>query len=299
LAALEQVDVQRQAVAQQWQQRLERARYEANLARRRYEKVDPDLRLVAAELERAWEDKLQALAKLEKEWNERQAQRLSHVPEAERQTILRLAEDLPALWQRASQAERKRLIRCLIADVTLDAHFQPGFTRLGIRWRTGTVVTLILPRPRHGTPPAVAVAERVRQLALQLPDHLLAETLNAECFPTATGLPWTLERVRAVRRKHNIPTACPYITPTGGPRGDGLVKVGEAARRLGVNRTMITAWFHQGFIQGVQRRRGSAVWVRLSQEDLHRLDGSASFQPGMLPLEEAQDRLRVLKKGHK
>jgi len=291
LAALEQVESQRLALTQHWQQRLERARYEAHLARRRYEKVDPDLRLVAAELERSWEDKLRALAKLEKEWLEHQAQRLSPVAEAQRQAILRLANDLPALWQHASQAERKRLIRCLIADVTLDAHSQPGFTQIGIRWQTGAVTSLTVPRPRHGTPPALSVANRVRQLAAQLPDHLLAEKLNAEGFPTATGLPWTIERVRTVRRKHKIPTACPYITPVKGPRGDGLIKVGDAARRLGVNRSMITDWFHQGFIHGVQRRPGSALWVRLNQEDLHRLDGSASFQPGMISLEQALDQL--------
>lgn len=59
LAALEQIETHRQALQQQWQQRLERARYEATLAWRRYERVDPDLRLVAGELERQWEEKLQ------------------------------------------------------------------------------------------------------------------------------------------------------------------------------------------------------------------------------------------------
>lgn len=291
LAALEQVETQRQALIQHWQQRLERARYEANLARRRYEKVDPDLRLVAAELERTWEDRLQALANLEKEWREQHSRQLSPITDAQRQAILRLADDLPALWQRTSLDERKRLLRCLIADVTLDAHARPGFTRVGIRWQTGAVTTLFVPRPRRGTPPALNVAGRVRQLARELPDHQIAERLNAEGFPTATGLPWTIERVRAVRRKQQIPTACPYITPANGPRGDGLVKVAEAAQRLGVNRSMITDWFHQGFIHGVQRRPGSALWVRLSEGDLHRLDGSASFLPDMIPLEDAHHRL--------
>ena len=101
------------------------------------------------------------------------------------------------------------------------------------------------------------------------PDDQIAERLNGEGFPTATGLPWTLARVRAVRRKHQISTACPYTTPNGGPRGDGLVKVSEAAQTLGVNRSLITDWFHQGYIQGVQRGARSALWVRLGEGDLH------------------------------
>lgn len=297
LAALEQVAAQKDALREQWLQRLARARYAAHLAQRRYEKVDPDNRLVAAELERLWEEQLRALAALEQEWQASQVERLAVLSEGERQAILALAEDLPALWQRAGPAERKRLIRCLIADVTLDARSQPGSTRVGIRWRTGATTTLVVARPRPGTSPAVKVAERVRQLAACLPDHQVAEKLNAEGFPTATGLPWTLARVRAVRRKHQIPTGCPYTTPSAGPRGDGLVKVGEAAQVLGVNRTMITDWFHQGFIQGAQRGPRSALWVRLDAADLHRLDGSAALLPGMIPLEEAAGRLQLDKNG--
>jgi hypothetical protein len=293
LAAVEQVEAHQAALRQQWLQRLERARYEAHLAQRRYEKVDPDHRLVAAELERLWEAKLQALARLEQEWQESQAERLSTLGETERQAILRLAEDLPALWQRAGQAERKRLLRCLIADVTLDARSQPGSTHIGIRWRTGATTTLVVARPRHGSPPATHVAGRLRQLAAQLPDHQIAEKLNAENFPTATGLPWTLARVRAVRRKHQIPTACPYTTRKSGPRGDGLVKVGEAAQVLGVNRSLLTDWYHQGYIQGVQHGRRSALWVRLGAEEVYRLGGDAPYQTGMIAVEQAGEKLKL------
>ena len=101
-AALDQIESQRQSFAQQWKQRLERARYEAELARRRYEKVDPDMRLVAGELERLWEDRLREQAELEKAWKQAQTQELRPLSEADRQMIRRLAADLPALWQNAS-----------------------------------------------------------------------------------------------------------------------------------------------------------------------------------------------------
>lgn len=287
LAALDQIETQRLAFTQQWRQRLERVRYEAELARRRYEKVDPDLRLVAAELERLWEDKLKQQAALEKEWTQAQHQQLRPLSEADRQLIQRLACDLPALWQTASPADRKRLLRCLVQDVSLDSFSQPGFSRIRVRWYTGATTTLDVPRPPHGTPPAAQVANRLRQLAQHHPDDQIAELLNAEGFPTATGLPWTIERVRAVRRKHQIPTACPIGTASPGPRGDGLVKSGEVARRLDIHPCMISHWFQQGLVTGHQRQPGGWLWIRFTDQDLFRLDGSAHWQPEMIPLVDA------------
>lgn len=293
LAALEQVEAHRQALALQWRQRLERAHYETSLAQRRYQRVDPDNRLVAVELERDWEARLQQQTQLEKEYTQAQSRQFHALGESERQMIQSLATDLPALWQTASPAERKRLLRCLIRDVTLDAFSRPGFSRILVRWHTGATTTLEVPRPRHGTPPAVHVAERLRQLARSFSDDQIAQQLNAEGFPTATGLPWTLDRVRAVRRKRHIPTACPLGTPDSGPRGDGLVKSTEAAQRLGVNSCMISTWFRQGLICGQQRKPGGWLWIRLSAEDLSRLDGSAQFQSDMIPLVEAPQILGV------
>jgi DNA invertase Pin-like site-specific DNA recombinase len=287
LAALDQIDLQRQALAGQWRQRLERARYEVELAQRRYARVDPDHRLVAATLEHAWEDALQQKAELEKQWTKAQTCQLHPLGETERQMILRLAADLPTLWQAARPAERKRLLRCLIRDVTLDAFSQPGFSRILVRWHTGAATTLDVPRPRHGTPPATSVANRLRQLVQSLPDDQIAERLNAEGFPTATGLSWTLARVRAVRRKHAIPTACPLGSHAPGPRGDGLLKAAEAAQRLGVHACMIAQWFRQGLISGHQRTPGGWLWVRLTDDDLHRLDGSAQWQSEMIPFVNA------------
>lgn len=293
LAALDQLDAQRQALEQQWRQRSERARYEAELARRRYERVDPDLRLVAAELERLWEDKLAQQAAVEKDWRQALAHHLRPLSDAERHMIRSLAADLPRLWQTAAPADRKRLLRCLIQDVTLDASAQPGCSRILVRWRTGATTTLDVPRPRHGTPPAIHVADRLRQLADSFPDEQIAETLNAEGFPTATGLPWTVARVRAVRRKHHIPTACPIAAHRPGPRGDGLVKSGEVARLLRVNPSMIPLWFRQGLLAGKQRQPGGWLWIRLTPQDLQRIDGSAAWQPEMIPLTDAARILQV------
>ncbi len=293
LAALEQIEQHRLALLSQWRQRLERARYDADLARRRFQRVDPDNRLVAAQLEQEWEDALQQQSRLEKQFIHFQTQQAPPLSETDRQTILALAADLPARWQKAAPADRKRLLRCLIQDVTLDAVSRPGFSRLLVRWQTGATTTLEVPRPPHGTPPAVHVADRLRALAQTLSDDQIAERLNTEGFPTATGLPWTLERVRAVRRKHTIPTACPLGTPKPGPRGDGLLKSSEVARRLGVHPCMIAHWFRDGLISGLQRKPGGWLWIRLTDEDRHRLDGSAQWLPEMIPFVEAPQILGV------
>ena len=293
LAALDQIETHRQSRLGHWRQRLERARYDTDLARRRYQRVDPDNRLVAAQLEREWEGMLQQQTALEKEFVQFQAQQLPPLSEADRQAILHLATDLPARWQNAAPADRKRLLRCLIRDVTLDACTRPGFSRLLVRWQTGATTTLDVPRPPHGTKPATAVADRLHALALTLSDDQIAAQLNAEGFPTATGLPWTLERVRAVRRKRHIPTACPLGTSQDGPRGDGLIKAAEAARRLGVHPSMIAQWFRDGLMAGRQRKPGGWLWVRLTEEDLYRLDGSARWLPEMIPLLEVPQKLGV------
>jgi DNA invertase Pin-like site-specific DNA recombinase len=286
LAALEQVEAQRQNLLSRWQQRLERARYEAELAYRRYERVDPDHRLVAAELERQWEEKLQAWQQLGREWQQAQRQEVAPLSEADRTLIQRLAADVPALWhaETTTLAERKRLLRCLIADVTLDADTKPGFSLIYIRWHTGATTVVEAERPKPGCRTPATVVERIRTLAQHHPDDEIAKQLSEAGILTATHKSWNERRVAQVRKHYRIPTACPYFTNAQGPRGDGLISAREAAQRLGVQPSMVAYWFRQGLLVGHQRRRQTALWVRLTDDDRHRLDGSSSLQPDMEPL---------------
>jgi DNA invertase Pin-like site-specific DNA recombinase len=293
LSALDQIDAHRQDRSRQWRQRLERARYDTDLARRRYQRVDPDNRLVAAQLEREWEDQLLSQSNLEKRWTAFQSEQLQPLADTDRQTILALAADLPALWHKATPADRKRLLRCLIRDVTLDSTARTGFSRILVRWHTGASTTLDVPRPHHGPQPDLTIAQRVRTLAQTLSDDQIARLLADEGGCTHTGLPWTLARVRDVRRKHHIPTACPLASPASTPRGDGLLKASDAALRLGVHPCSVTAWFRDGLISGHQHKPDSWIRVRLNDDDLHRLDGSAQWQPNMISLVDAPRILGV------
>lgn len=289
MAAMGEVEAQRQRLANQWQQRLERAEYEADLARRRYEQVDPENRLVAAELEVRWEEKLKTREQLKQEWVQSQKQELAPLTKADKALISQLADNMPALWhdEATTNQERKRLLRCLIQDVTLDAYSNPGFSIIHIRWHTGTTTSIEVERPQSGRKKATELIERVREMAQHHPDDQIAVILNEEGVRNAIGQEWNLGRVRSVRYKNDIPTACPYVTNRPGPRGDGLISTAEAAQRLGVTPSMICDWFRRGLLVGHQRRLGTPLWVRLTEEDIRRLDGSASLEPEMVPVGEA------------
>jgi DNA invertase Pin-like site-specific DNA recombinase len=297
LAAVEEVETQRQRLASQWEQRLERAEYEADLARRRYEQVDPENRLVAAELEVRWEEKLRTRQRLVQEWAQAREKDLAPLTEADKALIRRLAEDMPLLWhdEKTTYQERKRLFRCLIQDVTLDAYSKPGFSIIHIRWHTGTTTTMEVERPQSGRKKATELIERVRVMAQHHPDDQIAEILNREGVRNALGQEWNLARVRSVRCKNKIPTGCPYVTSQPGPRGDGLISTAEAAQRLNVSPSMICDWYRRGLLVGHQRRVGTPLWVLLDNEVLRRLDGSADLLPDMVPVQEAPVVLSMTK----
>lgn len=113
LATLEAVEAQEQQIEQQWQRRLERGRYEVELARRRYLAVDPDTRLVARHLEHDWNEQLKALEPVECDYAQSQSRQVSPVGVQAREKILALAQDLPALWHAptTTPVERKQLLR--------------------------------------------------------------------------------------------------------------------------------------------------------------------------------------------
>lgn len=289
LAAMDEIEAQRAQLAGQWQQRLERTQYEAELARRRYERVDPDNRLVAGELERRWEEKLQAWRRMEDEWQQAQTRELAPLSEADKKTIRRLAEDVPTLWhaETTTMQERKRLLRCLIQDVTLDAFSRPGFSILHVSWHTGTITTVEVERPGSGRRKAVEIIERVRELAQHHPDDRIAGILNAEGVTNASGQEWNLGRVRSVRYKNKIETACPYVKREPGPRGDGLISAREAAQVLGVSPFQIAEWFRFGWLIGHQRQVGSPVWIRVTEDDRRRWTGEEALELDMVPVGEA------------
>lgn len=278
LASLALIEQERQTLEHQWQLRLEQARYQVRLAQRQYDAVDPEHRLVAFTLEKRWNEALLALSQLEQEYAQAQRHELLPLTADEQQAVRQLAQDLPALWQAATttDVDRKRLLQLVVREVTLTVHPGTRSADFTILW-SGEVLT------QHSVtcPPlgwhcitAAETVQQIRELAVSLPDHQIAERLNAAGIHTQTGKRWTYERVRSIRKQHAIPTLCPLDPTQPGPRGDGLLSAQTAAQRLQVSSATVHLWAAQGVLVSDQRLSGSKLWVRVDESDLTRLNGS-------------------------
>ena len=278
LSALDVLEQERQSLDHQWQLRLERVRYQVQLAQRQYDAVDPDNRLVARELEKRWNDALVGLEELEKDYAVAQRTDLAPLAEADRQAVRDLATDLPALWSASTTtaSDRKRLLRLVVQEVTLTVDSEKRSAMFSIAWSGGTSTTHQVTCPPLGwhCVTDANLVQRIRELAATCPDHQIAALLNAEGVHTQTGKEWTYTRVHSIRKQHHIPSSCP-IDPTGSaPRGDGLVPVKTAAQMLKISPTLVNLWAKKGILMYDQRVNASKLWVRVSEADVYRLNGS-------------------------
>jgi len=139
LAAAEDVEKQRQSLHQHWQQKLERAGYEAERAARQYGAAEPENRLVARELERRWEEALHEQRRLQQEHEQFCAQRPAQLAAAQRQQIRQLAQDIPELWSAESTTavDRQQLVRLLIERIVVTVQGQSEQVKLAITWSGG------------------------------------------------------------------------------------------------------------------------------------------------------------------
>jgi DNA invertase Pin-like site-specific DNA recombinase len=271
LATLTQLEERARAVERQWQLRLERARYEVELARRRYGAVEPENRLVARSLERDWNEKLTALDRLEREYAAHPTAGSLVVNKEERARILALAQDVPLVWHAptTTAAERKQLLRLLIKDVTLTK--QPTTIAIAVRWQTKAGSTLAVARPQRAADAkrtAPAIIARIRALASTHTDEQIASCLNTEGFRSGSGGPFSTSKVAWIRYIHHIQNGCPRgpaACPTG-QRGDGRYSARAAAALLNVNVSTIAHWCQTGQLDGVQAVPHGPRWIRLTPE---------------------------------
>src|SRR5947209_23380 len=286
LALAEDLERDRAAVERQWELRLERARYEAERACRQYDLCEPENRLVARELEGRWNEKLRAVAEVEAAYREEQARGLVPLTDDEKATLRALVGNVRALREtvETQMEERKRLVRCLIREVVLvrddRRRATGGITTIRIGWWSGAWSELQVHRPNSGESARTShqVLERIQVLAQEHPDDRVAAILNAEGLPTKMGLPWTYRRVGHIRLRHGIPTACPIVPKGAGPRGDGLVPVEVVAEQVGISRSVVASWCRYGFLHAEQKAPLDPRWIRLTEEDLARLDGTRAAQ---------------------
>ena len=195
LLAFEELESDRQATRQQWALQLQRADYEVELARRRYEAADPENRLVAAELEAHWEAALHQREQLRREREDFERRESQALSASDRQHIQELSTDLGRVWHAptTSMEERKTLLRFLVQRVHLDGVTKPGHIRIDVQWHTGAHSTVTIDRPLVGVwapKTSPAALERIRELLTGHSYAAIASKLNSEGFRTAKGLPF-------------------------------------------------------------------------------------------------------------
>jgi hypothetical protein len=207
LAAMGQLEEEGRQLERQWMLRRERARYEAERARQQYDTVEPENRLVARSLERAWEDKLRAVEAIEQEYARWHSEEPVVIGEAERAALQKLGEDIPKIWSADTTlaADRKRILRFIVHEVTLDQKRDRGQVWLKIGWKTGAISEHRLQRRVHTYRDYIDL-DRLRQRITDLNaackmDKEIATILNQEGFVAARGCKFKGENVWLLRKR--------------------------------------------------------------------------------------------------
>ncbi len=261
LAAAADVEGRRRLEHEDWALRLERARYEAGRARRQYELVEPENRLVARELERAWEAALREQRRLEAEYERLLRARPRGLSDEERGAIRALAGDLPALWHAdtTTAADRQRVVRLLVGRVVVQVRGDTERVDVAIHWAGGCVTRHGLARTvgryeqLSGYARLLARAEGLRAEGLSLEE--VARRLNGEGFRPPKragrftgGMVWGL-----LARRH------------GGGREAGLSKgewlLGELAKYLGMPQATLHRWRKAGWVSARKLDTPGGPWA--------------------------------------
>lgn len=228
--------------------------------------MDPDNRLVAAELEQRWNGQLAEVQRLQ---NELEAlSEPEHVLSADqRHRLMTLGADLRAAWDQpgTTEATKKRLLRAVIAEIIVEV--DKGVIRLTIHWHGGDHTQLEVKKRRTGNNRYQASAETVdllRELARLLPDSQIARLLNRLGRRTGQGRTWTEGRVRSARRYYEIPA---YVSGERCDRGE--LNLGEAAEQLNVSRMSVLRLIREGRLRARQPCPG-APWI-IRKADLEEL----------------------------
>lgn len=227
---------------------MDRAREDAEVAQQQSLLVRPEHRLVADALERQWNERLQQLAHAEEAYARATRTETPQVTTDLKERVARLVGDLPTVWHdpRTPARERKRMLRLLIDDVTLD---RGDVLRLSNRWKGGATSVIECPLPRTApdlrrTP--AAILEQVRALATEQTDGQIAQTLRARWLRTGTGKPFTLRRVQFLRREYHIASYAEHLQQTG------WLTAPQMAQVLHVHPGTVKRFAREGLVRAVR-----------------------------------------------
>jgi hypothetical protein len=243
----------RQAIAHE----LEAAQYDASLASRRYEAVDPTKRLVARELEARWNACLERVSELEERLRHFDAEHQSQPP-VDRAALMALAQDLPATWNAPGGDSRtkQRLTRILIQEVIVNLDDTAHEAVLTVHWTGGRHTEIRVARTRSGRYPEdrhPSAVDAIRKLGGHWPDRELAVTMNRMRCKSTDGKAWTVVRVQELRERLGIAPYDPMASTVA------TVTVDEAARRLKIWVGSVHKLIREGILPATQLMP-SAPW---------------------------------------
>lgn len=247
LAVQSELEVRLKEADQLRRQQVERAQYEADQARLRYMRVDPNNRLVADNLETLWNDKLKILAQAQEEYERGRLSDQQKLTDEQRQQILKLTEDFPRLWHdpQTSHRDRKRMVRLLVEDVTLKRNGRGVGVHL--RFKGGAIQELHLPLPLpawEARKTKSEIVQKVNELLDHYDESQIAEKLNTAGLQSSCGHSFTRARIFRLCQTHKLPGRAERLRQRGYLRGS------EMAKLLGVHWGALPYWRKLGFIKG-------------------------------------------------
>ena len=220
------------------------------MAARRYEAVDPDNRLVISELEARWNAALRKVQELEDRLRDFDLR--THTPAIpDKEVLLSLAQDLPAVWNAptADMRLKQRIVRILVEEIVADVDDQQHEIVLLIHWAGGRHSELRVKKNepgKHQRCTSVDAIEVVRQMSGKFPDEEIAATLNRLGLRTGAGNTWSTQRVYGMRHYHELPNN--KVSRADLP----MITMEEAAHRLGISPTSVRRLIDQQLIPAVQ-----------------------------------------------
>ncbi|HKF04163.1 MAG TPA: recombinase family protein [Candidatus Sulfotelmatobacter sp.] len=226
-------------------QYVERARYEAELAQRRYMRVDPENRLVADTLEADWNQKLRALAEAQEQYEQRREQDRQIFNQEQRAAIMALAQDFPRLWRdpATEDRDRKRMIRLLVEDVTMLRSEQ---ITVHVRFRGGATRTVTLPNPLRSWEGWMTDAEVVGKIDQLLDTQTFSEIaaeLNRSGFRSGKGQLFTSRYIARIQKQYALRSRFHRL------RAGGLLTLKEMASVLSVIPQTVKIWSAHGLLK--------------------------------------------------
>jgi hypothetical protein len=227
-------------------QQVERARYEADLAQRRYLHVDPSNRLVADSLEADWNNKLRALNAAQEEYEQQRNIDRSVITRQQRESIAALAHDFPQLWQNPNtpDRERKRLVRLLLEDVTL---LRKEEITAHVRFKGGISQSLTVPLPLNAWQRRITSPSVVSEIDRLLNDYTyrqIASILNGRSLRSGENHSFTSRIVARIQRRYGLTSRYERL------RKAGMLTADEMATILGITPQRVKIWCHHGLLRG-------------------------------------------------